>query len=113
MGGYVLITLTLRTYTEAGLDDFGNPVRTWVERPWIVTGMAPGAIQDPMQPNREASIVAWTVYAEKSATPPTDADQVLVDGAWLPVNGRPADWTRGPYGVDPGGLVVELRRADG
>ena len=108
-----MLTLTARSFTGSGVDDFGNPVKTWVERDWIVSGMAPGAVQDPMQPNRDASVVAWTVYADAAAATPTDADQVLVDGAWLAVNGRPADWTRGPFGTGPGGVVVELRKVDG
>ena len=106
-------TLTARGFTESGVDDFGNPVRTWVERSWTVFGLAPGAVQDPMQPNRDASVVAWTVYAPPGAATPTDADQVLVDGVWFPVNGKPADWTRGPFGPSPGGIVVELRKVEG
>lgn len=105
------MTLTLRSYTTSGVDEFGNPIKTWVERPWVVAGIAPGAVQDPMQPNRDASVVAWTVYADTPA--PADEDQALVDGAWFPINGKPADWTRGPYGAGPGGVIVELRRAEG
>lgn len=108
-----MTTLRVRTVTSGALDAFGNAART-VGTPtdWVVTGFAPGAIQEPWQANRDASVVAWTVYA-KSASGITETSEVEVDGTWYPVNGRPSDWTRGPYGSAWAGVVVELRTVEG
>ena len=106
-------TLRVRSTTTGAPDEFGNPTTTTTERDWPVHGIAPGAMSDPAQPNRDASLIAYTVLAPKSTDAPTEADEVLVDGEWLAVNGRPSDWTRGPWPFPGAGLTVELSATNG
>lgn len=114
----------VRSYQVSGEDDFGRDIREWQERDWEVRGIAPGSMQEPDKTNRDLSVVMWTVYSQKGSGEPTsEHDQVRLPGSadWLPVEGRPQDWTLGPDRVgptgrfpnEPPGIVVELRRADG
>lgn len=79
---------------------------------WAVYGLAPGARAEAVQPNRDVSEVAWTIFAPVSDDAPTAKDLVVLDGTEYPVEGEPQDWSRGPFG-SPGGLVVELKRGEG
>lgn len=93
-------------------DDLGNPIGESTPREWTVWGIAPGKQGEPAAAEREAVPVEWTIYAPKAGAP-TALDQVEVDGDWLEVNGKPQDWTRGPYGPGAAGVVVELRAVQG
>lgn len=92
------------------VDEFGNQTQTWTTTTWTIRGIAPGAMQEPFEANRDASQIAWTVYAD---TAPSEYAEVLVNDEWFSVMGRPNDWTLGPYGSGPGAFVVELRRVEG
>lgn len=105
----------VRELVDGEPDDFGNPVPTWVEGDWPVSGIAPGAMDEPGQSNRDLSVVVWTLYGPKSGGYPKSSQaEVMVpfDGEWFPVNGHPKDWTLGPWSHPTAGIVVELRRAD-
>lgn len=106
-------TLRVRTVTPGAEDEFGNPTETMTERDWHVHAVAPGAMSDPAQPNRDLSLIAYTILAPASADAPGEDDEVQVDGEWLTVNGRPSDWTRGPWVFPDAGVTVELARANG
>lgn len=97
-------------FEQSGVDEFGNPTHTWATSNWVIRGIAPGAMQEPYQANRDASDVAWTVYADSA---PSEYAEVMVNDEWFSVEGRPSDWTRGSYGPGPGGFVIELRRVEG
>ena len=105
--------LTVREPVAGAEDIFGAPEDGWAEHPWWVHGVAPGAMAEPAETNRDASEVAWTVVAPKSPLVPTTRGQVLVDGHWHDVVGTPDDWTRGPWHNPVSGVIVELRRVDG
>lgn len=117
-----MILVVRQLATTPGDDEFGNPVKTWVERDWPVRAVAPGSMEESDRSNRDLSVVAWTVYADKGGEP-GEHDQVGLpgDSAWYTVEGRPEDWTMGPprigptgpFPTNPPGVVVELRRADG
>lgn len=106
-------TLTVREPVAGPDDEVGDATTSWAEHSWPVHGIAPGAMAEPKEPNRDASVVAWTVYAPASAYTPTGNAEVLVDGRWHPVVGHPDDWTRGPWCNPVAGVAVELRRVDG
>lgn len=117
-----LITLRVRSEVEGPEDDFGNPTYTWVERDWPVRSIAPGSMEEPGHPNRDLSLILWTVYAD-AGEEPTFSDEVRLPGGaeWFTVEGEPSDWTMGPPSVGPyegtgigtPGVVVELKRAEG
>jgi hypothetical protein len=63
-------------------------------------------------------VVAWTVYGPKGDEP-GERDQVALpwesdpDPVWHDIEGKPDDWTRGPWRMPLAGVVVELRRTEG
>lgn len=105
--------LPVREPVTGDPDDFGNATTTWVEHTWAVHGVAPGAMVEPGQPNRDLSLILYTVYGPVKDAPFSEDAEVMVSGEWLPVNGRPRDWTQGPWANPVAGVVVELRRAEG
>ena len=108
-----MFTLSVKPYAPT-TDARGDVVDAWGSaRDWVVRGVAPGGIEEPFRPNRDLSLVAWTVYANQDDTLPGARDLVTVDGRDYAVNGEPADWTRGPWANPWAGAVVELTRAEG
>ena len=105
--------LTVREPTAGARDEFGNPTTTWTERTWRVHAVAPGAMAEPGEANRDLSLVLYTVLGPKAGAPTSPHAQIRVDGAWLDVDGTPDDWTRGPWPHPTAGVSVMLRRADG
>ena len=106
-------TLTVRTRTEGAPDAFGNPTETWADRAWQVRSVAPGAMADPANPNRDLSQVAYSVHADADSGLPTRLDRVVLDDEDYDVDGDPADWTRGPWAHPAAGVVVLLTRSEG
>lgn len=75
-------------------------------------------MDEPGDTNRDASVIAWTVYGPKAEGYPRSAGaeiQLHADGDWHPVDGEPKDWTSAPWVTPdmPAGVVVELRRVEG
>lgn len=109
-----MITLAVRRYQSGSIDAHGNAVPSWGDpEPWIVRGYAPGAMAEPTEPNRDLSLIEWTVYADASDEAPRERDRVVLAGEEYAVEGRPADWTKGPWPHPTAGIVVELKRAEG
>ena len=106
-------TLTIRVRTEGAKDAFGNVTVTWPEREWRVRSVAPGAMADPANPNRDLSQVAYSVHADADSGLPTRLDRVVLDDEDYDVDGDPADWTRGPWANPAAGVVVLLTRSEG
>ena len=105
--------LLVRRLVSGTEDAHGNSSSTYgAPVAWTVRGLAPGSMAENLI-DRNSSEVEWTVYADDSPQVPTEADIVVVDGDEFTVNGRPADWTRGPYPNPQAGVVVELRRVEG
>lgn len=106
--------LGVRRRQAGATDPHGNPVESYAAATdWPVWALAPGASAEPGQQGRDLSLIAWTVYAPKGEDAPGERDRVVVDGAEYEVEGRPADWTNGPWPHPTAGLVVELKRAEG
>lgn len=114
------VTVRVRDYTDNGEDAHGNTTSGYsAARDWRVHGVAPGASEEPRKPNRDLSVVEWTIYAPAGDTPGEYAQVSLpwedLAGApqWYEVEGRPDDWTRGPWAMPIAGVVVQLRKAAG
>ena len=105
--------LTVREPTAGARDEFGNPTTTWKERTWRVHAIAPGAMAEPEQENRDLSLVLYTVLGPAVGAPTSAHAQIRVDGEWLDIDGKPSDWTRGPWAHPTAGVSVMLRRAEG
>lgn len=109
-------TLLVREPTAGTEDAHGNPVAGWgspVE--WGVHAVAPGASEEPRKPNRDLSVVAWTIYAPAGYAPSARAQVSLPweTDTWHDIEGAPDDWTKGPWRNPVAGVVVELRRLEG
>ncbi len=106
--------LQVRSWTTTTTGSLGTPVKTWSQpRPWQVRQIDPGQSAEPYLPNRDLSNVEHAVHADKTPDLPGEGDQVLVDGDWYDVDGKPADWTRGPWSNPAAGVVVLLKRVEG
>lgn len=105
--------LQVRRLVSAGSDGHGNAGETFAEPvSWDVWGLAPGSMREAIV-GRDLSEVAWSVMAPKSSAVPTERDVVIFDGDDYAVNGRPQDYTNGPWPHPTAGVVVELLRVEG
>lgn len=106
--------LQVRRLTTGTSGAHGNTADTYADPvDWDVYGVAPGAMDEPGQANRDLSMVAWTVLAPKSEAVPTERDRVVFNGAEYDVTGAPKDYTYGPWAHPTAGVTVELMRAEG
>lgn len=108
-----MVTLQVRRRTTATKDSHGNPAVSFADpAPWCVYGYEPiNAERDTV--DRDLSTIGWKVYAPPSCETPTELDRVILEGAEYAVDGRPADWTDGPWSHPTAGDVVLLRRTEG
>lgn len=106
--------LGVRRLTSGSTGAHGNATKTLADPiDWHVHALVPGSMQEPNQPNRDLSIVAWSVLAPKSEQVPTADDVVVLDDEDYEVVGDPQDFTRGPWSAPFAGVVVELTRSEG
>jgi hypothetical protein len=113
-------TLQVRRRVVGAADSHGTKAITWAAgTDWVVDGYAPGAAgssignSEPFRPNRDLSLILWTVYAPANADAPMELDRVVLGGVEYDVEGRPDDWTHGPWPHPTAGIVVELKVAEG
>jgi hypothetical protein len=102
--------LGVRRLVPGAKDAHGNPIASHAPPvEWLVYAYAPGANEE-QGGNSDVSLVEWTVYAPVSDDAPGEFDLVRVEGVDYAVEGRPADWTRGPWENPLAGLVVQLKK---
>ncbi|MBP2211088.1 hypothetical protein JOJ87_001432 [Rhodococcus ruber] len=105
-------TVGVRTYTESGKDDRGNPVESWsapVDHP--VYGWSMPSSTEPKVAGHNRVLVSLELLVPPTF-PAKAHDRVVVDGEEFEVLGRPEDFNHGPFGFAPG-LVVNLGRTEG
>jgi len=104
----------LRFTPGAVVDGYGEP-DTWTG-PVPIPGcaLAPGAVVEPFEANREGAGVSFTLYMPPGTTV-SARDRVLLPGYAEPfdVLGSGRDWGRNPFTGKPSGVVVELGRFEG
>lgn len=106
--------LAVRRRQTGAKNAHGNPVVTFGEpESWWVWGYAPGANEEPGGPNRDLTNIEWSVYAPMDSRVPSEGDRVVIAGAEYEVDGRPEDWTNGPWAQANAGVVVRLKRTEG
>lgn len=76
--------------------------------------VAPGAVAEVFEPNRDGAGVEFTVYFPPGARV-GPRDRVVLPGHDEPfeVGGVARDWGRNPFTGSPSGVVVEVGRFDG
>lgn len=103
-------SVTVRTLAEGPDDDYGNPTQTPKDRTERVYGWAPAGSSE-VNLNAEQVTHDLDLYVPPTfAATPSDTVKVLDD--WYEVQGRVQDFSHGPFGWAPGGLV-RLERVTG
>lgn len=109
-----MFTLGVRRAIFAPADAHGVRNVTYSDpQPWSVYGYGPGTNTEPRAPFRDQVVTEWTVYAPASDEAPTEWDRVVIDGVDYDVEGRPLDYTHGPWEHPTAGLAVNLNRTEG
>lgn len=105
--------VTRRRQQQTGTDRYGNPVYEPVDTVLPErAGFDPGGSREPVEVGREQTVTTPKLYFRRAYPDLNDTDQVLVRGVVFDIEGNPADW-KSPFGSDVGGLVVELKKAEG
>jgi hypothetical protein len=76
--------------------------------------VAPGAVSEDFEPNRDGVGVDFTVYFPPGVSV-GPRDRVVLPGHEEPfeVKGQPQDWGRNPFSGSSSGVVVQVGRFDG
>ena len=109
------VTVGLLRFTPgAVVDGYGEPDSWSSPIPFAGCVVAPGAVVEPFEANREGSGVEFTVYFPPGTTV-SARDRVQLPGHSEPfdVLGAGRDWGRSPFSGRPSGVVVEVGRFDG
>lgn len=105
--------LHIRRFTTV-VNEYGDDETSWgAPEPWPVHAVAPGPMEEPWRSARDLSVIAYTVYAPADGPRLHEQDVVVVDGEDYQVDGRPMDYSRGPWQMEHAGIVVALKRAEG
>lgn len=106
-------TVQRKPYQGTVEDVHGNVTDSWgtaVDLP--VHGIAPGAMDEPGQGQRDVSMVEFSLLCP-AGTVADERDRITLDGKDFDINGRPRDYTRGPWDNPVAGVVIELKRVEG
>ncbi len=106
-------TVTVEPYQAGATDSHGNQLNQWgAGRQEPVHGAGPGGTSEPREANRDA--VTWDLDLLVPATFVCGyRDRVTWAGVVYEVEGRPEDYSAGPWWRDGPGAVVHLRRVEG
>ena len=105
-------TVTVAPFDSDATDAHGNDVDAWgtpVDQP--VYGWGPAGSAEPREPGRDEVTTDLDLLVPPGFTC-TPRDRVTVADQTFEVEGRVQDYTRGPFGYQPGG-VVRLQRVEG
>lgn len=106
-------TVGVRAFLSGVTDAHGNPVESWADPVDLaVHAIAPGSLEPP-SPNRDLSVISWTVLAPDGPGLPGPRDRVVVLGREYTVEGEVKDWTHGPWRFESAGVSFELKRVEG
>lgn len=97
-------------YTPGAEDAHGNIEDGWAD-PVDVSVYGYGPRVDSTEPGGTQVIVGLQVFAPATLTV-DPRDQFVVDGLRYDVDGEVGDWTRGPFGFEPG-IEFNLKRVEG
>lgn len=109
-----MLTLQVKRHSLGDRDAHGNQADVFADPiDWPVFGVNPVAAMETTADNRDRSVITPIVYAPPGGNAPTEYDRVVYNGQDYEVNGRPADWTEGPYIDIDAGITVVLKRVEG
>ena len=102
-------TVSLLTTSEGPDDSHGNPTTEWVEEVRPVIGWGAPRGREPKVAGVSALVVDLELFVPPDWSS-KDTDLVVVDGLQYEQVGPVEDYSHGPFGFKPGG-VVNLHRA--
>ena len=106
--------ISVRRFIAGAKDEFNNSVPSWAAaQPWDVRSVDPLTGREPGIQFRDMATLALVVQADKTPEVPGYRDRVVVDGEEYDVDGRPDDWTMGPWANPAAGVTVYLKRVEG
>lgn len=104
-------TIGVRRYLGGVEDAHGNVTDTWAAEEQVgVYAIAPAGSDEPGA-GRDAVTDDLDVYAPPSVDI-GPRDKLTINGSPYDAEGRPADYTQGPYTSRPG-VVIRARRVEG
>jgi len=113
MAQFVGEPVTRRRHEQTGVDRYNSPVYGLVDTDLEErAAFDPGGSREPVEVGREQTVTTPKLYFFKTWPDLTASDLVVVRGVEYRIEGRPADW-KSPFGSTLGGLVVELKKAEG
>lgn len=105
--------VTRRRREQTGVDRYNSPVYALVDTVLEQrAGFDPGGSREPVEVGRTQTVTTPKLYFRRQWPDLVKTDLVLVRGVKYSIEGDPADW-KSPYGSTVGGLVVELKKAEG
>lgn len=120
------LVLGVKRLTPGAKNSRGNKAIVYADPvDWPVHSIVPGAGdsatrgtktgQEPLHPNRDLSLIEYTILAPDDDQVPTEHDLVVYDGTEYEVDGRPDSWSPAtPWGgAEWAPAVVRLRRVEG
>lgn len=107
--------LQVRRFTKATEpDEMGNYASGLGDpEDWWVRSIDPVPNRESATANRDLATLAYSIQADKTDKVPSYRDVVLVDGQEYPVDGRPDDWSNGPWPNPAAGVTVYLKKIEG
>ena len=106
--------LRVRKYIPGAKDDWNNAVDSWADPyDWMVRSVDPVSNREVPQANRDLANIAYVVQADVGPLVPGYRDKVLVGDDEYDVDGRPDDWSKGPWPNPVAGVTVWLKRVEG
>lgn len=104
-------TVEVKRHSTGAADSMGVARSEWGEpEPLEVYAIAPRTSTEPV-PGRGAVVVGLTLLAP-AGTSVGAQDRFIVDGDEYEVEGKPGDWTRGPWRW-AAGVSIDLTRTGG
>lgn len=102
----------VRRHSE-GLDADDNPVSVFADPvPFTVSSAEPGPSRELGRDGRDVQQVAWTLTVPRR-TVLGERDVIVWQGSEYRVDGRPLDWTLGPWPNPAARIQVGIRRVTG
>lgn len=106
-------TVGHRVFSSTGRDSHGNPIKTFAPAVDLkVCGIAPGAMAEPDNINRDLSVVLFSLFCP-AGTVVGELDRIVMGVDEYDIEGRPKDYTQGPWDNSIAGVVIELKATEG
>lgn len=105
--------LQVKPFLPGAADTHGNVEDSWgTPVPLKVHAIAPGAMVEPNVQGRDMSLVLYTLYCP-AGVKVSEYDRVTMGGNDYVVDGRPMDYTQGPWFNTVAGIAVHLKNVEG